>query len=367
MNDSTKNDKAKSNGKGNAKREKNGAGDEEVELIRPYQPTLSDGYKISNSPQIEQTKLDIPKMTYSITSTTFPTGYDVQPINPIKMKDDKVEPLSGNLVKLGYGNYNNALAELFLNTNSNKEYTIGAHLKHFSSDGAKSGPFSNALSNNMVSIYGKRFLDNETISGELNYLRNSFHLYGVPPESDTINYLPQEGIGLQVYNHFDANVGFQSNNIDKTKFYHDINLKFYSLSDNYNTSESGILLKGLIMQPNGKGNWIGANILLDYSGLNQDSSKNQSNTIIGIAPQYGFKEGDLNIAFGANGELENHNGTSKMHLYPKIDFNFSGDIIVLYATVSGGVMKNTFNSFTNENPFINPNLNILNSNDKKDG
>lgn len=367
-NDSTKIDKSKSNGKGNAKREKNGAGDEEVELIRPYQPTLSDGYKISNSPQIEQTKLDIPKMTYSITSTSFPTGYDVQPINPIKMKDDKAEPLPGNLVKLGYGNYNNALADIFLNTNSNKEYTIGAHLKHFSSDGSNSSAFSGNLSNDMISVYGKRFLDNETISSELNYQRNSFHFYGVPPESDTsIHYIFRETNGHQVYNHFDANVGFQSNNIDKTKFYHDLNLKFYSISDNYNTKENGILIKGLIKQPNSKGNWVGADFLLDYSGLNQDSSKNQSNTVIGIAPQYGFKEGDLNISFGANGELENHNGTSKMHLYPKIDFNFSGDIIVLYAAVSGGVMKNTFNSLTNENHFINPNLKIDNSNDKKDG
>jgi len=346
------------------KQEKKDVKDEEVELSRPYQPTLSEGYKISNSPQIEQAKLEVPKMEYSVTPKAFPTWYDVLPINAAKKKEEKPEPQSGNMVKLGYGNYDNAYGELFLNNTINKDYSIGAHLKHFSSSGQITDYPNSQFSNDLIDVYGKSYMDNETVSGELNYRRNAVNYYGYYYPDSILN----GGNNKQVFNLLNAQVDFLSSNIDRTKFSHDINLGFYSLGDNFGSQENGFALNALLKSSLGKGQWLTGNILADYSGFKSDSFGNISSTLIGITPQYAFKQGDLNIGIGFNGQLED-NGKSKAHLYPKIDFSyaFADNSLKFYATFTGETVKNTFKSFATENPFINTQLLALeNTNNRKD-
>ena len=342
------------------KQDKKDVKDEEVELSRPYQPTLSEGYKISNSPQIEQAKLDVPKMDYSVTPKAFPTWYDVLPINAAKMKDEKLEPQTGNLVKLGYGNYDNAFGELFLNNTQNKDYSIAAYLKHFSSTGEVSGYKYSQFSNNLIDFYGKRYLDNETISGDISYRRNVVNYYGYD-DTNSFNI-------KQLFNLFNAQVGFLSNNLDNTKFYHDVNLNLYSLGDKFSNNEFGISLNGLLKGSIGKDQWITGNIIVDNSSFKQGSYTNTSNMLIGLAPQYTFKQKDLNLGIGFNGQLEN-NGKSNAHLYPKIDFSYSfaDNSLKLYATFTGETVKNTFKTISAENPFIEPQiLGLANTNNKKD-
>ncbi|MEI6817953.1 MAG: autotransporter outer membrane beta-barrel domain-containing protein, partial [Bacteroidota bacterium] len=334
--------------KGNDKNEKKSAKDEEVELIRPYQPNLSEGYKISNSPQIEQAKMEIPKMDFSINAKAMPTWYDVLPITATKMKEEKPEPLSNIIIKLGYGNYNNVFGELYLNNDRSKEYSYGAHIKHFSSDGQLSGVGFNGFSDNQISIYGKRYLDNETISGGLDYNRNVVHYYGYAAPDSLLN----KDNTKHVFNSFGVNVGFQSNFVDKMKLQHDATLNFYTLGDNFNGSETGISLKGMIKQKLGNGQSVGGTVLLDYSGLKQDTFTNKANTIFGIAPQYSFKQGDFDIALGVNAEMESY-VKSKAYLYPNIDINYNvtSASLVVYAAFKGETIKNTFKTITAENPF----------------
>ncbi len=350
--------------KAKGKQEKKDVKDEEVELSRPYQPTLSEGYKISNSPQIEQAKLDIPKMDYSVKPKAFPTWYDVLPINAAKMKDEKPEPLKGNLVKLGYGNYDNAYGELFLNNNRNKDYSIGAHLKHLSSSGKIADYPNSQFSDNLIDVYGKRYLENETVSGDLNFKNNGVNYYGYSLSDTSKN----SSNGKQHFNTFNAQVGFQSNYLDKTHFAHDINLKFYNLADAYSNQETGISLDGLLKSSLGKDQWLTTNVLADNNSIKFKQGASYSNMIAGIAPQYTFKQGDLNMGLGFNAMFEIDKKTFA-HLYPKIDFSyaFADNSLVAYATFTGGMEKHTLKTTSNENPFIKPQyIGLPNSNNKKD-
>src|SRR3989304_7378333 len=86
-----------------------------VEIIKEYEPTISDAYKINDNPRIYDTVPFAPKLTYSIKSSKINTVFDVEPINPAKIKGEPLVKLYKNYAKLGFGTNTTSYAELFLN------------------------------------------------------------------------------------------------------------------------------------------------------------------------------------------------------------------------------------------------------------
>jgi hypothetical protein len=68
----------------------------EVIVIRPYEPTVSDAFKISSFPKIQESVVPVPNIQYSIIKKQIPTSFEVEPIKPAKIKGDKISSWIGH-------------------------------------------------------------------------------------------------------------------------------------------------------------------------------------------------------------------------------------------------------------------------------
>ena len=81
-------------------------GDEQINVVKPYQPTLSDAFKISDTPERDTAVAYTPDLSYDIKQVQYPTVYTISPIKPVKIKDENIKKLYRGFVQGGYGTKN---------------------------------------------------------------------------------------------------------------------------------------------------------------------------------------------------------------------------------------------------------------------
>lgn len=90
-------------------------GNEQINVVKAYQPTLSDAFKISDVPSRDTAVSYTPDMKYEISPVQYPTVYTISPIKPLRIKDENIKKLYRGFVKGGYGTKNTPYAEIFYN------------------------------------------------------------------------------------------------------------------------------------------------------------------------------------------------------------------------------------------------------------
>ncbi|MEX2336285.1 MAG: hypothetical protein WD555_03340, partial [Fulvivirga sp.] len=274
-------------------------------------------------------------------------------MRPLRIKDEKLSKLYGNYIKAGFGNYTTPYLEAYFNTKRSKTYSYGAHFNYLNS---KKGPVDgeNSGSGKLdVDLFGKYFTPKATISGDIGFNRRSYHFYGYPAN---------EEIGSDTLKQFFNNVYLKGSieNIDeKTDFQYHMGLQFDYVNDNRDASEMDgqfnletkyLLSDEVFMKLGGD---------LEVIVREDDLIERQTRNVFRIRPAFGFQYEGFKIEAGFNAVYENDTlGTSdKMHFYPtaKASYPFS-DHITLYAGIGGDIEKNTLKTISEENPFIDANI-----------
>lgn len=332
---------------------------QEVTIIAPYQPTISDAVKMAIKPEIRDTLVKAPEMKYAISSQLIPTAYDIQPIKPIFLQIDPEKTLKRNYLKAGYGNYAMPYAEFFSNSLNSDKFSLGFHVRHLSSKGKIEDHPNSAFSNNRASIYGKRYLNDKVISGDVYYDRNVVNYYGMHSGEDTAIFtLPDDDL-RQRFSLFGGDVTLASNTKGRGKTNYMAGLNFYTLSDLFETSETSFGLKA---------NYSSSKKVLDLAQeeelgvdfdfkifANSDSLQSQTNIMTGLKPYIRLNFDYLDLTLGVQGSLAADSGSS-FYVYPDVKafFKVIPDYLRVYFTATGGLTRNSFLSTGAENPWINP-------------
>jgi hypothetical protein len=338
-----------------------------------YKPTITDANKISGNPEVQDSTKKIAVGPYSINSKRINTPFAVDPIIPAQISGDPLTKLYNGLVKIGIGNYNTPYGEVWYNSLRSKEMAYGIRLKHLSSspkykDYENTGAFSKAsfhdygyagYSENEISLYGKKFLKEHTLSGTFDYDRDVFHYYGYDA---TINKLEKDQT-VQRFNLFAAGAELKSHYTKPERYNHDIRLQYYNLMDLYKSSENNIKADGYV-QTAVSGETLKINALVDYYNY-KTNTDTTDNTIIALAPSFIADGEKYRASLGVTAAVDIQSG-SKFYFYPNVElsYNIFEEIIIPYAGLIGGLHKNSFRSITNENPFVKSELQTKNTNTK---
>jgi hypothetical protein len=333
--------------------------------------TIMESNKISDNPEIKDSTQKIPVGPYSIDSKRINTPFAVDPIVPAQISGEPLTKLYNGLVKIGIGNYATPYGEVWYNSLRSKEIAYGIRLKHLSSSpkyknyentGIFSKPsFKNygyaGYSNNEVSLYGKKFLKEHTLSGNFDYARDVFHYYGYDA---SMNMLEKDQT-VQRFNLFAASAELKSHYAKAERFNHDIRLAYYNLADLYKSSENNIRADGFV-QTAISGEVLKVNALVDYYNY-KTQSDTADNTIIALNPNFIATGEKYRASLGVTAAIDVQS-TSKFYFYPNVElsYNIFEDIIIPYAGVTGGLRKNSFKSITDENPFVKSELITKNTN-----
>lgn len=349
--------------------QKGNIGNEEVEVVKPYQPVLSDAIKITSAPQRDTLNNEPPVLNYAIEEKKQSTSYNITPIKPVRIKDENIKELYRGFVKAGYGNYNTLYGEAFYNALRSKDFDAGIHLKHLSSGGnIKDYGFPGAA-NTGLKLHGKKFFDNAALDGALSFNREVNHFYGYK-KPDIFSKKETR----QTRNLVAGQFGFASTHNDDDKFFYRAGISFSSFNlkaSGYDASETDFEIgftggkklsndhtfkseltvnpvKTVIPgNPCPPGQICPQVVLPDV-----DISRN----IVRIRPRYEFEKSGIQFSAGANLAFEKSYDLSFWRFYPVANLHYPliKDQLSVTAELSGDLKENTLKSLTDDNPFIIP-------------
>lgn len=343
---------------------------DEIKVIAPFQPTISEAFKINFNPRIEDTIKVTTDFTYSINPSKVPIKLTVDPISPARMRGEPLAKLYNGFVKAGLGNYITPYAEIFYNTRRSNEFAYGVHLRHISSGGGIEHYAHSGFSDNMLNLHARRFLRNHTLGANLNFERSMVHFYGFrrdeflnqPAILDSIDNLTKRDI-RQRFNFFNPQIGLSSNYTDKTKLHHSVNLRYYFLSDRFDAREHNLGLdaeigKELPEDPLGYAETQNFNLDLSADYFHNslgDTAINRS--LFSITPTFSSYYKDFTFYVGLRA-LAQIDTASYARFYPVAgaEVNLIDEILVAYASLDGNMQKNTFRQLSLINPFMNNNV-----------
>jgi hypothetical protein len=337
-----------------AQKEKENLGDKEYIIVKDYKPVLGESYKISDLPEGDTSSATPPAMDYTIRSKKLSSEYEAGTIKAVKIKDEQLSKLYRTYVKLGMGNYTTYAGDLYVNALRSKKGAAGISLNHFSGNPGLDDVGYAGFSKNHGGVYGKYFFDQSTFSGDVNYNRDVVHYYGYDTGDTIIN---KDDI-KQRFNKFGMMFDYGSNYLSKDRLGYLATFGFSTLSDLYDVNENDLYFAGKGWK---KVNdyYLNAELSLNYfkKSLAEDEKlavyNDISRNIVSFIPSLSFNRDKVNLVLGLNLSMEKNEETD-VRLFPKIDMTIpiAENVLYVFAGVNGNIVKNTFQTTVNENPFV---------------
>lgn len=352
-------------------------GSEVVNIVKPYSPTISDAFKVKETPTFEDdAEIQKEKIEYSIFS--FPVASTFTPAKgrAADVEKAKKEKLYKNYATLGLGNYLTLNAELFITEDISKSEYVGGMIRHLSSQGDIDGVLlDNQFATTSADVtYGSRDKDLH-YNVDLGYKNQISNWYGLPVTSVSIEETSIiENISeKQSFNtiKLGGRLGMREGVLNNSS------LLFKRFSDAFDSGENRFYIKPEtsfeIMNTK-----VNFDVIVDYVGGSfertflSDNSFKYSNINFGASPSILMQDDDYSVQFGASvfysTQKLDGNSDSKLFIYPNIKASYKlvPEILTLYAGAEGTLHQNSYADFVDVNPFVSPTLFVSPTNQKYD-
>lgn len=349
-------------------------GTEVVNVVKPYTPTISDAFKVKETPVMEDDdNTDKEEIKYNIFS--FPVASTFTPAKgkAAGVEKEKKEKLYNNYATLGFGNYGTINAELFITENISRNEYVGGMLRHLSSQGGIDDVLldDQYYNTSLDLTYGNR-QQTYTWNTDLGYQNQVYNWYGLPLEY--VTFTP-ETIGVidpkQTYHTF-----YIGGNIAaKDSFFKEASAQYKRFWDAYGSAENRFFIKPSldidVMEEKVKVDFI-ADYVGGTMGDDTEFPLDYSHFNLGVQPSILYQKDDLSAQLGAGlfysagdvgGESE-----GKFFIYPQIKASYKvvGDLMIAYAGAEGTLKQNSYADFVSQNPFVSPQLLVAPTNQQYD-
>lgn len=365
---------------GFAQKKDENIGTEVVNVVKPYTPTISDAFKVKETPTLEDednTKKE--EIKYNIFS--FPVASTFTPAKGRAAAVDKTkqEKLYKNYATLGVGNYGTLNAELFVTENLNRNEYVGGMLRHLSSQGGIADILlDDKFYNTSLDLtYGNQQKD-FSWNVDAGYQHQVYNWYGL--RNDFANDLADPQDRKDLINSIDPQQTYQNIYVGgrfsaKESIFKEASLKFNHFSDAFGSSENRFYVKPTVgFEVSGRK--INANFIIDYLGGSFEKDYfgltdiSYGYTNIGVQPSFVYQQDDLTVNLGAGlfYSMDNENSDNKFFVYPQITatYRIVGDVMIAYAGAEGSLKQNSYRDLVQENFFVSPTLGIAPTDQKYD-
>lgn len=354
---------------------------QEVEVVKAYNPTISDANKVNDMPKIEEEEQQKPTFNYSIYSQPIYSTFSVNSLKAATVAEKRKENTGLGLVRAGVGNYNKPYGEVFFNSQNTRNTIFGIHGKHLSSHGKlklEGGDKVKApFSENQAEMFIKHLYRNSILSVNLDFDHNGFNYYGYPVDSipaplkeegQTVNYLGTK----QTFSKGGINISLKNANANRRDLTYDFNFIYQYFGTKTSQREHFGEFTADINKPLNTGAGI-LNAGITYVQADQIYNRDlegiakRNQTWLFAKPAYyiGNETANIKVGFNAWFVLDN-NADAVAKIAPNIRANFAPvkEIINIYAGVDGNYINNHYSKIAYENPFVNPEHDVMNSFEK---
>ena len=302
---------------------------------------------------------------FNYTVTPFFLKLPALNLEPTALQKDYRQPkteLYRGFVRAGYGNFASPLLEgRFMSTTANP-LNYALKFKHQSFGKGPIAAEQSAESHTVFGADGSYFTEQVEVFGGLNWGQDKYSFYGVDPLLFENPDVPFE-TSSNVMNNVQVQVGLRD--IEKTgPFSYEGKLSFRNFKDSYAAKENEVGI-----QAGGKfrteSDWSGRVDLAYFHTNPNDVNYQENRNYFSIRPRISYNYEAFQFTAGLNLVSENDSiadKSSDFRIFPvlKASYQFA-DEFGFYGEFSGDVQRNTYFSFVNENPFLGPSEQLLNT------
>ena len=338
--------------------------DQVVNVVKPYTPTISDAFKIKDTPKLSDSNMVKKKeVKYNIFSIPVASTFTPAKGKAATVDKAKFVKLYDNYASLGVGTYTTILGEVYLNHELSSGENVGGYFSHHSSAGGINGLLlDDDFSKTNLNVHYSQKLRDFSWKVDGGFDLQSYNWYGLPED---------------VYSEAqinDINPGHAFNSFyvgGKLKFddalIKDGSVRFRRFGDDQDSGENRFVAKASFDVPV-RDEIINTEFSIDYIGGSFDRNYTTEdelkygNVTFGLAPSYQLTQDDLTIDLGV--KLVYLNDTefddNKFYIYPNIEASYRlvDEILIAYGGIKGDLIQNSYYDFANENPFVSPTLGI---------
>lgn len=339
------------------KTEEKGVVNEEIEVVRPYKPILAEAVKLRRSPNLDDVKTYKAKLNYSILDRKLELNSDIQKLQAQALAEEKESILVNNYVKGAFGSLGTLLGEAYFNTGKDEGLQVGGYFKHFSQQGKLNKQNS---SNQQLSVFGRSILDENTVSGRINFERNGTYFYGIDDIRPTLNPNPDKQALTTIELEGELVKNFTE---DEDAFSYALKANGYIWSDKFSAKENYLSLSGYVNKRINSLN-LGLAASTEF-GNTKDALTSVGNNLLRLNPYIRLQVKGAKITAGVN-FVQEFGAYSSSKIFPAItaDFTLIPDYLQVFGEVKGDVNRNSLKGFTDENPWLNNNIFVKNTVEK---
>ena len=275
----------------------------------------------------------------------------------LTIKQEDQIPIPGNYLKLGYGNYGTPYFKGYFHNNRDNQYSYGADISHISSS---KGPVENSgVSNTSINLNGESYADELTMGGKFTYSRDKYNFYGYSPHAEGI----KEDSIKQLFNRIGVQ-GYLNNKTSESPLQYQAGIGVFLFRDNFAARESNVAINlGASYAISATSRF---NVATEFSGISYQDSVKTNRGFFKLKPTYEVDGERLDYSLGVNIAYTNDkvNNARKMNIYPvlKVAYEVADDKLVLFGALTGDLQRTSLYQLTQENPFLNSNLQIADVN-----
>jgi outer membrane receptor protein involved in Fe transport len=339
--------------------------DQVVNVVKPYTPTISDAFKIKDTPNLSDSNAVKKKaVKYNIFSIPVASTFTPAKGKAAKVDKAKAVKLYDNYASLGVGSYTTILGEVYLNHELSNTENVGGYFSHHSSAGGiESLRLDDDFTKTNLNVHYSQRLRDFSWKVDGGFDLQTYNWYGLPDGF----YTDTEVDAIEPGHTFNSFYVGGKLKFDDT-IIKDGSARFRRFGDNKNSGENRFVAKASFDVPV-QDEIINTEFYIDYIGGSFDRSFDTmeelkyGNVTLGLAPSYQLKQDDLTLDLGVKFVYLNDNvfDDSKFFIYPNIEASYRlvDEILIAYAGIKGDLIQNSYFDFANENPFVSPDLIIV--------
>ena len=346
-------------------------GTETVTVVRSYTPTVSDARKIRTFPEFtDSIVLQKKPVTYQIHSVPVASTFTPAKGRAATVERATPEKLYNSYAALGLGNYNNALADFYLSRDFDRgNQRVDFGLNHLSSRGDIDGAVLDTdFYNTALDVtYTRRDRDWEW-DAAAGVEHRRYNWYGADTTALVLQGASLAGVdATQDYFRGQVRGGIHM----EDSYFTDADVKLTRFWDAAESAENHVQATAEFEFPLTEES-LGVGLEVDYLGgefanADQGSFTNDGGIayrylVASVRPGLLLLRDNLKLRLGARiaTGLDLENSESEFYIYPYVrgSYQLLDETVIAYGGVEGGLLQNSYDALSHENPFVSPTLAI---------
>lgn len=332
-------------------------------IKKNYRPVARDAKKILARPEVKHDTASLAKMDYEVLNKTKEVTYEAEPLQAAKLSNEPLQKLYNGFAKVGFGNYTMPFAEVSFSSLRSKKYQAGFFARYHASYAKLNKVRNFGFTDAGITGFGKYFMKKHVLEGKLDYDVDENYYYGFDTKDVTFRNVQsvQKDSLHQVFHHVGLNVDLKALQEKKLNVLDQLSVGYGYTRDNFKAQEHFAALVGGVAF-NVKKEQMFIKTSFNYYNLAQPSY-NSNNLIWYIQPEFRAKRERWAIDLGVNLSLDVNDTTTKVLVFPVLDFHYFivKDILRFYVGAKGGVQRNGLRSISQINPYFKTDQALSNS------